>query len=48
MCNDDAVVRCLTCERELFCRTCYRVVHQEPGMKGHKTEKFVPKPEVAT
>nr|CAB3267941.1 abscission/NoCut checkpoint regulator [Phallusia mammillata] len=43
MCNDDATTRCLTCDRELFCKTCFRVVHRESDMRGHKTETFVNK-----
>nr|XP_009860645.1 abscission/NoCut checkpoint regulator [Ciona intestinalis] len=40
LCNDDAIVRCLTCERELFCRNCYKEIHKDSDMKGHKTEKY--------
>ncbi|XP_076815803.1 abscission/NoCut checkpoint regulator-like [Clavelina lepadiformis] len=42
MCNDDAIIRCITCE-DLFCKTCFRISHKDSDMKGHKTEKFVGK-----
>ena len=39
ICNDDADLRCLNCDRELFCRRCFRECHEEFEMK-HRSEPF--------
>lgn len=42
ICNDDAVVKCLGCDGDLYCRSCFREGHprDDPEMARHRTEPF--------
>ena len=37
-CEEDAIVRCMTCDEELFCKRCYKRSHR--GLSGHTTVRF--------
>jgi hypothetical protein len=43
ICNDDAVLRCVSCDGDLYCRSCYAEGHprDDPEMFRHKTQKYV-------
>lgn len=44
ICNEDAVVRCKGCDGELFCRTCFKEVHDDEEYRSHSTEPYSPPP----
>lgn len=37
-CEEDAILRCMTCDEELFCKRCYKRSHR--GLSGHTTVRF--------
>lgn len=41
ICNEDAVVRCLGCDNELFCRSCFKDCHdKDEEFEKHETKPF--------
>lgn len=40
ICNEDAIVRCKGCDGELFCRTCFKEVHDDEEYRNHSTEPY--------
>ncbi|XP_052270758.1 abscission/NoCut checkpoint regulator-like isoform X2 [Dreissena polymorpha] len=47
ICTNDAKLRCLGCDYDLFCRSCFREAHQIIGLPGHKSIDYIP-PKIAT
>eukprot|EP00658_Telonema_sp_P-2_P046880 TRINITY_DN3523_c0_g1_i5.p2 TRINITY_DN3523_c0_g1~~TRINITY_DN3523_c0_g1_i5.p2 ORF type:complete len:140 (-),score=35.54 TRINITY_DN3523_c0_g1_i5:286-705(-) len=45
LCCEDATVRCLDedCEGDVFCAPCFKSMHRDPGMRGHRTEPISPR-----
>ncbi|XP_063901257.1 abscission/NoCut checkpoint regulator-like isoform X3 [Zophobas morio] len=43
ICNDDAVLSCPACENELFCQSCFLLIHGTRSMKKHKPIHYSPK-----
>lgn len=40
ICNEDAIIRCLGCDGELFCRTCFRECHDDEDFREHQTQPY--------
>lgn len=40
ICNEDAVVRCKGCDGELFCRSCFKDIHNDEEYRNHSTETY--------
>lgn len=41
ICNEDAIIRCVSCGGDLFCRSCFRECHDDDeDYRKHKTELF--------
>lgn len=40
LCNEDAQLRCLGCDRDLYCRRCWKEVHKDSDMKRHAIEDY--------
>lgn len=40
ICNNDANIRCLTCDSALYCSRCLRETHDSFDLKDHKTVPF--------
>ena len=40
ICNDDATLRCVQCEGDLYCRRCFRECHVDFDTKNHIAETF--------
>lgn len=40
ICNEDAVVRCLGCDGDLFCRTCFKECHDDEEYREHQTKSY--------
>ncbi|XP_019932747.3 abscission/NoCut checkpoint regulator [Aedes albopictus] len=36
ICNEDAVVRCVTCGGDLFCRACFKEIHDDEEYRKHE------------
>ena len=43
ICNNDACLRCLGCDGDLYCNRCYREGHPRYELEDHKTVPFKPK-----
>lgn len=44
ICNEDAIVRCLDCDGDLFCAACFKEIHaDDEEYREHKTKKYVAK-----
>lgn len=37
ICTDDAIVWCLGCDNDPYCKRCFSEAHSEPDLRGHKT-----------
>ena len=42
LCNDDAQLRCMECDGDLYCRRCWKETHREPDLKRHRIENYKP------
>ena len=40
ICNEDATLRCISCEGDLFCKRCFRECHTDYDTKDHVTETY--------
>lgn len=40
LCNEDAQLRCLGCDRDLYCRRCWKETHRDSDMKRHQIEDY--------
>lgn len=41
ICNEDAVIRCLSCDGDLFCRGCFKEYHEDDeDYRSHKTKPY--------
>jgi len=40
ICNEDALVRCLGCDGDLYCTACYKEFHVGEDPNEHRVEKF--------
>lgn len=40
LCNEDAQLRCMDCDRDLYCRRCWKETHQERDLKQHRIENY--------
>lgn len=38
LCNDDADLKCLDCDEDLFCNRCYKLTHNTKENKKHRKE----------
>ena len=42
LCNEDAQLRCIECDGDLYCRRCWKETHQDPELKQHRIENYKP------
>lgn len=43
ICNEDATIRCIGCDGDLFCRACFNEIHaNDEEYREHQTKKFIP------
>ena len=41
ICNEDARIRCIDCDGELYCRPCYKEIHDDDEeYRSHRTKAF--------
>ena len=40
ICNEDAQLRCLGCDKDLYCRRCWKETHQDSELKQHRIENY--------
>uniref|UniRef100_A0A1L8DWA1 Putative membrane trafficking and cell signaling protein hrs n=1 Tax=Nyssomyia neivai TaxID=330878 RepID=A0A1L8DWA1_9DIPT len=40
VCNEDATIRCLGCDGELFCRECFKDIHDDEEYRAHRTKAY--------
>ena len=40
ICNDDAQLRCVGCQRDLYCRRCWKETHKDSELKRHAIETY--------
>jgi len=40
LCNEDAQLRCLGCDGDLYCRRCWKETHQDAELKRHRIENY--------
>lgn len=45
ICNEDAVIRCIGCDGDLFCSNCYKVCHDDEDFRNHKAQTYSKPPE---
>lgn len=44
ICNEDATIRCIGCDGDLFCKPCFNEIHaNDEEYREHQTKKYVPK-----
>uniref|UniRef100_A0A1B0CQ96 Uncharacterized protein n=1 Tax=Lutzomyia longipalpis TaxID=7200 RepID=A0A1B0CQ96_LUTLO len=43
ICNEDATIRCLGCDGDLFCRECFKDIHDDEEYRGHRTKPYARK-----
>ncbi|XP_069682704.1 abscission/NoCut checkpoint regulator isoform X6 [Periplaneta americana] len=43
ICNENATVRCIDCDNDLYCKSCYIQGHNEWGYNDHHTVPYTPK-----
>ncbi|XP_013772654.1 abscission/NoCut checkpoint regulator-like [Limulus polyphemus] len=42
ICNEDALVRCLDCEGDLYCMRCFKECHDSFDIKDHRSAPYKP------
>ncbi|XP_071484867.1 abscission/NoCut checkpoint regulator-like [Diadema antillarum] len=42
ICNEDATLRCLDCDGDLYCKRCFREGHRDYGIESHEVKAFKP------
>ncbi|XP_060606895.1 abscission/NoCut checkpoint regulator-like isoform X2 [Ruditapes philippinarum] len=42
ICTEDATLRCLGCDKDLYCQQCFKEGHKELGLTDHVTLKYTP------
>lgn len=45
VCNEDATIRCVGCDGDLFCRQCFKEIHDDEEYRQHQTKSYVAKKE---
>jgi len=40
ICNDDATIKCLDCEGDLYCESCFKEGHNRPDTKTHRWKVY--------
>ncbi|XP_011675887.2 abscission/NoCut checkpoint regulator isoform X1 [Strongylocentrotus purpuratus] len=40
ICNEDAVLRCVDCDNDLYCKRCFREGHRDFGIESHKIKPY--------
>ncbi|KAE8739687.1 hypothetical protein FOCC_FOCC014781 [Frankliniella occidentalis] len=40
ICNEDAKIRCLGCDRDLYCKSCFQEGHIDEEMRSHSFEPY--------
>ncbi|XP_076463774.1 abscission/NoCut checkpoint regulator-like [Babylonia areolata] len=40
ICTEDAVVRCIDCDMDLYCNRCFREGHKELGLSDHRSVSY--------
>ena len=40
LCNEDAQLRCISCDGDLFCRRCWKETHKDTELKQHRIENY--------
>lgn len=41
ICNEDAKIRCMDCDGELYCNSCFREIHQDDeDYRGHVKKAY--------
>lgn len=41
ICNEDARIRCIDCDGELYCRPCFKEIHHDDEeYRAHRTKAF--------
>lgn len=49
VCNEDAIIRCISCDGDLFCKSCFNEIHaNDEEYREHRTKQFIPKNETQT
>lgn len=44
ICNEDATIRCIGCDGDLYCKGCFNEFHaNDEENREHQTKKFIPK-----
>ncbi|XP_055385137.1 abscission/NoCut checkpoint regulator [Condylostylus longicornis] len=41
ICNEDAVIRCLDCDNDIYCKNCFKEIHNDEEYRSHKTKNYV-------
>lgn len=44
ICNEDAAIRCIGCDNDLFCKACFKEIHaNDEEYREHRTKQYIPK-----
>lgn len=44
ICNEDATIRCIGCDGDLFCASCFKEIHSDDEeYRQHRTKKYTAK-----
>lgn len=43
ICNETATIRCIDCDNDLYCNTCFKQGHDEWELKNHRSVPYKPK-----
>lgn len=45
ICNEDATIRCIGCDGDLFCAPCFKEIHHDDEeYRSHRTKPYTAKP----